>query len=677
MKWDGNVQKDKVREALTQLNVLPVRTMIRDKCSVSELSEYIKSVFKNAHFKPNYESGYEMCIVDNHVILYFKDITFENEFDGCLSLTWRQCAKELITMNTAEKEGTTMQTFICKCGKTFQKSTKSESTGYVLEDYSPEHECYGCPYIVHERDWITHEIKKTECRATPEITYGSRCYINTESGDHTACYIYSLDLMFIKRIFNYMKSLDGVIHEDDLNTIPEEWRAADFASCHRFDDCQGLAAFPLYFEKNKKGTEARREVKNTFFTPTGRRKNMSEEYEREVVLNRIEIAIENAHKADIREAKNIIPLEDLDMNIRAYNALKRYGINYVSDFEKALQSENSDTVFSRIGRKFIKDFYRDYDNYIQENENMANIDFKALKNARKAIEDEVEENIPEELESSYTSVWGAKKETVTQIEVTRLVAFTDEEGNTQPFKLNRDKVEQIKASAADVGIIVPLRVRRKGDIYEIISGHHRLAAAKELGQLTVPCLVGEYDDEKAYKVLAESNIQRSQTLPSEYGKIFARYKELAETEELSIEEIGKKFGVSQKTVYRYLSLNSMTEEVQELVDNGMINFNAVEVLKSLSNEEQRMLCEVLADKGKKLTLVQAKKIADLAEGDVLDTEMILSVFESAPKPTYKSRVYNTVASKYSVNMTEKELDELTEKLLGDYFQSCRTDSERR
>ena len=156
-------------------------------------------------------------------------------------------------------------------------------------------------------------------------------------------------------------------------------------------------------------------------------------------------------------------------------------------------------------------------------------------------------------------------------------------------------------------------------------------------------------------------------MPSEYGKIFARYKELAETEELSIEEIGKKFGVSQKTVYRYLSLNSMTEEVQELVDNGMINFNAVEVLKSLSNEEQRVLFEVLADKGKKLTLVQAKKIADLAEGDVLDTEMILSVFENAPKPTYKSKVYNTVASKYSVNMTEKELDELTEKLLGDYF----------
>lgn len=675
MKWDGNIQKDKVREALTQLNVLPVRTMIKDKSSVGELSEYIKSVFKNAHFKPNYESGYEMCIVDNHVILYFKDITFEKEFDGCLSLTWRQCAKELITMNTAEKEGTTMQTFICKCGKTFQKSTKSESTGYVLEGYSPEHECYGCPYIVHERDWITHEIKKTECRATPEITYGSRCYINTESGDHTACYIYSLDLMFIKRIFNYMKSLDGVIHEDDLNTIPEEWRAADFASCYRFDDCQGLAAFPLYFEKNKKGTEARREIKNTFFTPTGRRKNMPEEYEREVVLNRIEIAIENAHKA----ASNIIPIEDLDMYIRAYNAFKRYGINYISDLDKALQNENAKTVFSGIGRKYIRDFYQYYDNYIQENENMANIDFKALKNARKAIEDEVEENIPEELESSYTSVWGAKKETVTQIEVTRIIPYTDKHGNSQPYTLNNDRVQQIASSAKDIGIVTPLIVRRKGDIYEMISGHHRLEAAKSIGQLTVPCIVKDYSEDEIFKVLSESNIQRDKILPSEYGRIFARYMELRADEDTTSKEIAEKFNVSKKTMYRYLDVNKLIEGLQKYTDIGIINIGAVDHIKALSESDQNALCAFLGTQKIKLSVNIAKRIKELANAcDGLTSEYLSEEYdlnglspkkESEAKQKYKNEIYTAVSDKFKINMSEQELDELTTKLLNDYFEA--------
>lgn len=73
-----------------------------------------------------------------------------------------------------------MQTYICKCGKTFEKYSNAETTGYVLDGYSPEHECYGCPYIVIERDWKTNEIIKRECRATPQITYGTRCMIKTK-----------------------------------------------------------------------------------------------------------------------------------------------------------------------------------------------------------------------------------------------------------------------------------------------------------------------------------------------------------------------------------------------------------------------------------------------------------------------------------------------------------------
>ena len=76
-----------------------------------------------------------------------------------------------------------MQTYICKCGKTFEKSSKAETTGYVLNDYSPKHECYGCPFIVTERDWITKDAVKRECRATPKITYLTRCCIGTEKGN--------------------------------------------------------------------------------------------------------------------------------------------------------------------------------------------------------------------------------------------------------------------------------------------------------------------------------------------------------------------------------------------------------------------------------------------------------------------------------------------------------------
>ncbi|MDE7279055.1 MAG: hypothetical protein K2N26_04945, partial [Oscillospiraceae bacterium] len=187
-----------------------------------------------------------------------------------------------------------MQTYICKCGKTFEKSSKAETTGYVLSDYSPQHECYGCPFIVTEQDWITKEVTKRECRATPKITYLTRCCIGTEKGDFSSCKLYSLDLSFVRRVMNYVNSLDGIEKTEFGNRIPDKWRASDFGQCYSFNDCFGLAIFDLNFQKNKKGTEARRLVKERFFCDNGRRKDMTEESERQVVLMRIQIAKENA-----------------------------------------------------------------------------------------------------------------------------------------------------------------------------------------------------------------------------------------------------------------------------------------------------------------------------------------------------------------------------------------------
>ena len=178
-----------------------------------------------------------------------------------------------------------MQTYICKCGKTFEKSTTADTTGYVLQNFSPQHECYGCPYIVTERNWITQEIIKQECRATPKIKYRSFTDIGTDDKDFRTCHLYSLDLVFVRRVLNFVNSLEGA--ENHNHAIPDTWRAADFEN-------RGLAKFLIYFQKNKKGTAARREVMQTFFNADGFRKSTSEEDEKYIVLQRIEIAKENA-----------------------------------------------------------------------------------------------------------------------------------------------------------------------------------------------------------------------------------------------------------------------------------------------------------------------------------------------------------------------------------------------
>ena len=61
-----------------------------------------------------------------------------------------------------------------------------------------------------------------------------------------------------------------------------------------------------------------------------------------------------------------------------------------------------------------------------------------------------------------------------------------------------------------------LTVRAVDDGYEIISGHHRHAAAVKAGIEVAPCWVVDMDDDEAYMALATSNNQ-GELAPLEIG----------------------------------------------------------------------------------------------------------------------------------------------------------------
>ncbi len=303
---------------------------------------------------------------------------------------------------------------------------------------------------------------------------------------------------------------------------------------------------------------------------------------------------------------------------------------------------------------------------------MAKIDFTAMKNSRKAAEDKIEDNVPAELEESYTSVWGNNKENVIYIETTRLIPFVDKYGNTQPFKLNEKKVNQIAASAKDIGIITPLTVRTKGDLYEIIAGHHRLEAAKQIGQLKVPCIVRKYTDEEMYTVLAESNIQRDRTLPSEYGRIFARYMEIRKSEDLTAEEIADKFDISKKTMYRYINVHSLIPELQDMTDNKIINIAAVDVIAQFSEDEQTAFAAVLEEEKIVFSAAMAKQLkalSDNADGELTEDDIrILFEHKSSVQKQEKRSISNSVVNKYFKSDTsDKEIEKTITKALEMYF----------
>lgn len=154
-------------------------------------------------------------------------------------------------------------TFFCKCGKSFQKNTPADTTGYRLPGYGEGHECYGCPFIVPIYEgWQNRKISAYECRCSKRLEYES--YAQLSIGSKSVGSIYSLDFNFLKQIQNFADKLDGL----NPSHAAFSSRPADYGSDGRY-------RLTVYPEQNRKGIRAKQLIHEKFFNPDGSRKGVS------------------------------------------------------------------------------------------------------------------------------------------------------------------------------------------------------------------------------------------------------------------------------------------------------------------------------------------------------------------------------------------------------------------
>ncbi|MBI2938090.1 MAG: ParB/RepB/Spo0J family partition protein [Thaumarchaeota archaeon] len=135
-----------------------------------------------------------------------------------------------------------------------------------------------------------------------------------------------------------------------------------------------------------------------------------------------------------------------------------------------------------------------------------------------------------------------------------------------PYQLRVDSGEvdaefiQLKASiAANGGFLQLPRVRlQPPGKFEIVYGHRRLQAARELGWTTVEVEVVEISDNAAALALVDENMGRKNLNDFEKGRVF---KMLQEKFGLSQDAIAKRYGVGQPMVSRYISLAKFEDTV--------------------------------------------------------------------------------------------------------------------
>ena len=234
-------------------------------------------------------------------------------------------------------------------------------------------------------------------------------------------------------------------------------------------------------------------------------------------------------------------------------------------------------------------------------------------------------------------------ETIKNINIDLLIPFEN-----HPFKKrNGIENEELKESVKENGLFQPIIVRSfSAGTYEIISGHRRVEACKELGIQTVPAIVREMTKDEAVIAMVDSNLQREYLLPSE--KAFA-YKMKLEAlkhqgKATSRQLVGKyesadKISESEsgRQVQRYIRLTHLIPELLKLVDEERIAFTPAVEISYLSEYEQRTLLDQIEFTDATPSLSQAQRLRKFSQQGRYSTDVVFAVL-SEEKPNQKEQV---------------------------------------
>ena len=286
----------------------------------------------------------------------------------------------------------------------------------------------------------------------------------------------------------------------------------------------------------------------------------------------------------------------------------------------------------------------------------------------------------------------AKREKVTDMPLSELHPFPD-----HPFQVrDDDSMKETVESIKEYGVLVPAIVRPRADGgYELISGHRRKHACELAGLPTMPVIVRDLDDDAATIIMVDSNIQRENILPSERAKAYKMKLEaikrqgartdltsrqlVGKLETLeSAELVGKEAGESGRQVQRYIRLNELSPQLQQMVDDKKIAMTPAVELSYLKPEEQTLLLDTIESEQATPSLSQAQRLKNFSQEGHLNEDSMLAIMSEEKKPekndlTIKS---DKLQKYFPKSYTPQQMEQVIIRLLDGWQKKRQRDQER-
>ena len=156
----------------------------------------------------------------------------------------------------------------------------------------------------------------------------------------------------------------------------------------------------------------------------------------------------------------------------------------------------------------------------------------------------------------------------------------------QPRKRFDDKaLKELALSIKEYGIINPILVREKNNLYEIIAGERRFKAAKMIGLKEVPVIIKDIDDNKMSEIAITENIQRENISPIEEAN---SYKEILEKKQITEKELSEMIGKSQPFIANKIRLLKLPAQIQDALINKKISEKHARTLLTTNNSQRQI-----------------------------------------------------------------------------------------
>ncbi|WP_243136981.1 ParB N-terminal domain-containing protein [Alkaliphilus serpentinus] len=310
----------------------------------------------------------------------------------------------------------------------------------------------------------------------------------------------------------------------------------------------------------------------------------------------------------------------------------------------------------------------------------------------------------------HSEVPSEKTDGTTSLRLEDLIPFKN-----HPFKLYEgDRFKDMVESIKNYGVIVPIVVRKIDDKYEILSGHNRVNAAKEAGLTEIPTVIKEgLTEEEATLIVTETNLMQrsfSELAHSERATVIAtrhhamksqgvRNDLLDEIETLSKapdlaqdetcgpldhklktrDKLGEEYGLSPRSITRYIRLNHLNNGLKDLVDEGKIAMRAGVDLSYLSEDNQEMVEAIISEDTFKVDMKKAALIRRYERESKLNWNTAQKIISGDMlKSTGKVKPFKlqpTIISKYfNPNDDKKAIEKTIEKALDFYFSQMKNQS---